>query len=606
MITNNPNVTIQNPMITYRQATKNEVNYWKVPDKLTGHLYIFGRIGSGKSCKLLTFAQAFIEKGYKIWDMDGGKRNEGAFWCFPNDDYALWEQVKSETYDFSEEGPKQYKVNLLYPMFSSKMPRELPSNPPNIKSKIFTIPFRELEYKDLSLVLGAIGVSYKGLWEEILRNTNSKDNGEDINFLLKTQLEQFKNRSVYTLFLRPLIDNHLFSSEKCDLNLDLIAEANEIDTISVLCLDYIPKDFHFFIRGYIMKKLLNLVIDNVIHKKNITIFREASSFMKVVDADKSKEDTASLFRSIIVDDIGRYGRSGVFLAMDTQDSSEVKGLLDGQSDLMGICEMPSQRSREVTCTPLKSDRRMNDAQIRYISTMPIHQICIVERGKKSKILKRIQPPRCKYWKETYGNFVSQWKKEVDLWTKTSNFTDIIEEEYHDHREYNIIRHQKYLESKKKKKVGEKKIKVLEIDGEEDFVNVKDSNNDSDSVSELVSDSDTKTLSKSKNKNINKEIDVEKEIEKDDYSAVLEPTSVFNENNKNKDDNDNIDFNSNSDNNNEEEDLNTLELDNINDDGQDRDTQSERKQSPKSKPKRESRKPSNFEEGGFEISEAVFD
>lgn len=449
-----------------KKSELTEVKYWTINTPITGNIYIFGRIGSGKTCKLLTIVQMLYEKGYKIWDIFGGKRNEGPFWCFKNDDYALWEQMRAETHDFAVSGPKQYKVNILYPMFSQSLPQYLPNNPPNIKSKVFTIPFKEIDYKDISLVLGAIGPTFKSFWEEILRNTTNKDNGSDIEFLMNTKFANYKNRSIYTLFIRPLIENRFLASTNFDMNLDLILESKEKDVITVLCLDYVPKQFHFFVMGYIMKRLINLLVENKIHKRNIAMFREASYFMKVVDSDKTKEDTASIFRSIIVDEIARYARSGVFLAMDTQDSSEVHGLIEGNDDLMGICEMPSPAAREITCLPLKKDRRMNDAQIRYIATMPIHQICVIERGKKAKILKRIQPPRSKYWKSDYGNFYSLWKKEVDLWCNSSNFINTIEEDYSKRDELNSLKLKEYLESKVKKPKGKKN---EEVEAEEEFI-----------------------------------------------------------------------------------------------------------------------------------------
>ena len=175
-----------------------------------------------------------------------------------------------------------------------------------------------------------------------------------------------------------------------------------------------------------MKKLFNLAKDDKIHKKNICMFREASYFMKVMDSDKSREDPVSVFRNQLVD-IARYGRSGLFLAMDSQDAREVGGLIDGQDDLMIINEMPSHTSREATCDPLYRDRRMNKQQIIYIATMPVHQVCLISRGERAVILKRIQPPRCKYWKVEYGNFMSQWKKEINDWVSTEHFLNIVNE-----------------------------------------------------------------------------------------------------------------------------------------------------------------------------------
>ncbi len=89
------------------------------------------------------------------------------------------------------------------------------------------------------------------------------------------------------------------------------------------------------------------------------------------------------------------------------------GLLSHNSDdLLIVCEMPSQASREVTLSPLKQDKRITQYQISYIGwKIQIHEVCIIERGKKARILKRIQPPRTLYWKSEYGDFMSLWRKE---------------------------------------------------------------------------------------------------------------------------------------------------------------------------------------------------
>lgn len=540
-----------------------EARFWSAPSNLQGHIFYFGRIGSGKTCKLLTTVQAYHALGYKIWDIFGGKRGEGPFWTLPNDDDALWKQLETETAEFLESGPKQYRVRLLYPMFASRLPSELPQNLPHVTSKIFTIPFHDVEEEDVTLVLGTLGPKAKTVWDEIKRLPKSAS-GPDIQFLMDTKFRKRKNEAIYTLFIKPALEERFLSNQKSELVMDWIAEAEDRETVTVLCLDYVPERFKLFLMGYLQRKIFTYAIEDKIHKRNIGLYREASAFMKVQDTDKSKEDTVQIFRNQIVN-IARYGRSGFFLAMDTQDSSEVKGMIEGclpgdtlikvfdgvlrdapisdlperfsvlsynfekqiseikpakktdtgvqdcfklvfengasvvataehkffnpageevtvsqlregdkilfvtdglyprkliaienigsqqtfdievednhnfvlsnnvlshnSEDILGICEMPSPTSREVTCAPLKRDRRMNEAQIRYIATMPIHQICLVTRGNQAVILKRIQPPRCKYFKSQYGNFYSLWRKEVNAWTGTAGTIQKIEDEY---------------------------------------------------------------------------------------------------------------------------------------------------------------------------------
>lgn len=440
------------------------VREWKMPG--LGDIFIFGAKGSGKSCKLLTFAQALIEKGVKIWDIFGGERFEGPFWCFPNDDYNLWEDIRKETYEFKEAGPKQYKVNLLYPMFSKTLPEKLPEKLPHIKSKVFTMPISALNERCANFVIGSLGNQAQSLLKNLLDNLEKNSTGSDLEFFMNKKYRKLKRTAVWQLFLEPLIKNNFIASDNCDLNLDFIAEANQKDTVSVLCLDYVPEKYHFLVMGYFVNQIYTLVTKNKMHKRNFALFREASKFMKVMDEDKSKAEITNIFRNFIVN-IVRYGRSGLFLGMDSQDSGEVKGMIDGQELLMCICEMPSQNSIEYTCKPLKQAKRMSMDQIRYIQwKIQKHQICIVERGKRAIILKRINPPRSKYWKPEYGNFESYWQKQYDVWTNTESLKDKIINEYKLRNEYLTI---KYAEPED--------IEEINIPEETDLLEIKESDND---------------------------------------------------------------------------------------------------------------------------------
>jgi len=122
-------------------------------------------------------------------------------------------------------------------------------------------------------------------------------------------------------------------------------------------------------------------------------------------------------------------------------NSECKGLIDGQQEILAICEMPSPNSIETTCVPLKKAGRMNSAQIQYIQwRIQKHQVCIVQRGKRAVILKRINPPRSMYWKPEYRNFTTFWKKEKDKWVNSKTFLDIIKNENQKRLEYLSIIH----------------------------------------------------------------------------------------------------------------------------------------------------------------------
>ncbi len=436
-----------------------KIKEWSVPQRLTGNIFYFGSPGSGKTCKQLTIAQGFKEHGWKIWDLFGGKREEGPFWAFPSDDKKIWSEIEAETSEFKVPGPKQYKVKLFYPMFSKRLPKRLPFNLPNVEPIVFQIPFRDPELVDemeqmISLVTGPLGSTSLRLWDKIISKTNKYTTGREIKELFIEKPKQ-KDDKLYDMFLKPAIENNLLSSEVSKLNVDWIAEAEDTESVVVLCLDFVPNKFRFFVMAYILKKIFYLVKHNKIHKKNLALFREASLFMKVVDSDKSKEEITQIFRNII-SDVARYCRSGLFLSMDTQDSAEVKNLVEGSEDLLFISEMPSPKSREVTLDPLKQDKRITQAQISYIGwRMKTHEVCVVERGKKARILKRINPPRSRYWKSEYGDFFSLWRRKVNKWKDVKEFIQIVEEEQ---EKRNILKKLDKIEEEEKEK---EKIKVEE-------------------------------------------------------------------------------------------------------------------------------------------------
>ncbi|HDZ61407.1 MAG TPA: hypothetical protein ENH46_06870 [Candidatus Pacearchaeota archaeon] len=300
-----------------------KVKNWSVPQHLTGNIFFYGRPGAGKSCKMLTVAQGLHSKGFKIWDIFGGKRDEGAFWAFKSDDKKIWNEIEMEMGEFKNTGPKQYKVKILYPMFSKRLlNKRLPYNPPNVKSQVFCIPYRELQddFEILvSTVVGAMGSNTTRLWNKIIDKSNVMSSGEDMKHLFRTSLKSKKKDKLYDMFIKPALDNHLFCSEKSNMKLDFEAEARDTETVIVLSLEYVPEKFKFLIMGYMMLKIFKMVKQNKVHKKNLGLFREASLFMKVTDTDKNLEERTQIFRNLITDN-ARYCRSGFFLAMDTQDS----------------------------------------------------------------------------------------------------------------------------------------------------------------------------------------------------------------------------------------------------------------------------------------------
>lgn len=429
-----------------------EKHFWEVPVPLTGNGFFMGRIGSAKSCKMLSVAQGYYAHGYKLIDIFGGLRDEGPFWSFKSEEKKLWDELETEVGTFKNPGPKEYEINLLIPMFSSKLPKQLPENLPRIKTKIFTIPISSIDITDIGLVIGDLSSNSRYLWNSIVKKVEKEGNGADIEHLMKTKFQGYQNLAIYKLFIRPLIDNHLLSNDLCPLNLDIQEEIKNKNAVSVLMHKYIPEQFRFFIMGWILRHCLNLAMEDKVHKKTIALFREASAFMKVQDKSSENEEQTQIFRNH-VSNIARYARSGLFLFMDTQSPAEVKGLIEGQDDLLGINEMPSMKDREEVCEQLRKDGRISKAQIRYIATMPIHEMFLVTRGKKAKLLRRVAPPRTQFWKSNLGNFESYWKKTFNEYKNTNQEIEIIRKEY--------LHHKYLLEQKEKAEVKNIEVKTEE-------------------------------------------------------------------------------------------------------------------------------------------------
>ena len=92
---------------------------WKPPVPIDGHVFVYGRTGSGKTFKSMAVLQFYFEHGYKVWDLYGGKRKEGSFWCIPSDEKKLWFEFEKEVGKMKEPGPKEYNVNLYIPFLKN-------------------------------------------------------------------------------------------------------------------------------------------------------------------------------------------------------------------------------------------------------------------------------------------------------------------------------------------------------------------------------------------------------------------------------------------------------------------------------------------------------
>lgn len=404
--------------------------FWRPTIPLTGNIWGWGRIGSGKTYKLLAVTQFYHAAGYKLWDLFGGKRGEGSYWCFPSDETRLWHEFESVVGEMEVAGPKEYEVDLVYPYFESKIPDSLPEASPRIISKPMTIFFKDISLEEIATVLGNISMSSRYVWNYICKNLPDSANGADILALFESKmpLAKHKESSIYKLFIQPMCENKILSSKNSKYTINFIEEADNKNRIFVLNDDYTPDDFKLFIIAFVMGKIVKCVLEDKIHKHNILIFREISLFMKVQDESVEFSEQKQVMRNILTN-AARYARSGFFIAAESQSYRECAGLCEGSEDLTLISETPGQKDREDMCGQLVKDRRMSNAQVAYISIMPREQVAVIERGKKAKLVKRIQPPRNKCWKQGEGNFLSEYKRRINLFKKITPEKENIINEY---------------------------------------------------------------------------------------------------------------------------------------------------------------------------------
>lgn len=287
----------------------------KVPPKLDGAAYFYGRIKSGKTVSILSFAGLYHDhpqRKYKIFDLWGGDRNEHLYWALPSNKDRYWNYTK-KLLQLKGQGPTQYKVNLLYPL-TDKLPKKLPQNLPYVHSKIFTIPIKDIEIEDISLLIGSPSETSAGLWKESLSETKKGANPSQI---ITKYMKSGENTILFKNFLKPLAKQGLLQDKDCIYNMDSKAIKQEMldqDTITVLCLDFVDKEDRLFILGYLIR-MMTKELDRK-RTQTIGIFREASEFFRVND-QSVVHDRYKIFRNQLSQWI-RMGRRGFHPFLDTQ------------------------------------------------------------------------------------------------------------------------------------------------------------------------------------------------------------------------------------------------------------------------------------------------
>ena len=430
--------------------------------ELNSPIYSFGRVGAAKSTTLRTLCEKYHDMlGYKIIHLWGGDRHEQNFWCFPSNKTEYWNKVKKKL-KLAEAGPKEYQVNMLCPVFSKHLPKKLPHHPPRVKSVLFTIPFDSLTPVDVQMVIGNLieqsAANFKDVMEEITKNTKCAE----IKYIVDKIVP--KKSLLYREFLEPLLENRFLQSHNHNKNLDIIAELKDKETITVLNLDYVPKEFHLFIMNWFLEQMNDLVDENKIPGKNIVWIQETAEFFKVNDMSIVPE-RMKVFKSQLSQYV-RMCRRGVFLFFEAQSASETKGLVSGGADVTIICNMTSENDIYEVTHQIYTDGWMKDSQRRSISALRPGQCYWVEKM-KMVTKKYFFMPRTMFW-EPGINFYHEWDKRDGNMLNTMDDVNLLNDEY---KETKAILDAKDKEAEliKKHKEELQKQKDIEQDEKEEMI-----------------------------------------------------------------------------------------------------------------------------------------
>ncbi len=425
----------------------------KIPPALVGPIFIFGKIRSGKTVTMLTLSGIYHDneyRKYKIVDVWGGERNENLYWGLPSNKKKYWSYLKSSL-KLDAEGPKQYKVEYLYPM-NSKLRKKLPFNPPNVTSKIMTFDIRDMKQEDFSLVVGSISENSVGLWNETIFDSKKNDSAYEIAAKFRKKIS--KNNILYNSVINPLIKNLLLQNKNSIFNFgskEISAMISDQETISVIVLDCIDKEFQLFVVGYIIRKIAEDLDRR--RKKVILNMREVSEFFNVGDFSIVPE-RFKVMKSKLSSWV-RLGRRGMHFILDVQSASEVRGLVGGQQDLTYLGRLPDQRDREEATRQLVRDGLIRDNHVKVLGVNNPGQFVVCPSGGRTQY-NYMFLPRCRYWEETNGNFYTNiWEKEVGRWITYAEEKEQLREHYQkDKEEYDLKETERKQKASKKKRKRE--------------------------------------------------------------------------------------------------------------------------------------------------------
>lgn len=421
-----------------------------------GSIFIFGKIGAGKSSAMMTLAQRYHDyRNLKVFDIWGGERNQGEnlYWVFPSPFKGYWDFWKKNL-RLDEDVPKQYKVNILYPMLRN-MPKKVPYVEGFVFYNVFRIPIKTITTKEIRCVIGNLSISDETLWEDFI--SKIKDNEGPIELTKLFEKSKSTNTSIYKNFVKPLVDEGLLCSMDDEMRMDIVSEMKDKETITVLAHHYISSKFDVFLLSWFLFRIWDLLKDRKIPSDMILPLREASKFFRA--SDKSVlEDKYKIFKKYL-DDFLRYARGKMHFLLDTQSPAETKGFLDGNQDLSIIGLLPGSEDRSFATDQFKRDGCMIDSQIKELAELePGEYFFIYGKGKLAE-KKYLILPRTAYWREKDGNFYEMFEsiKGKQFLPNISHIKEeCMEKEKERLKEINELENKKQLEIKIRKEEEKKR------------------------------------------------------------------------------------------------------------------------------------------------------
>ena len=421
------------------------------------HIGVFGVTGMGKSVSVEALATRLYEMGWKIFDLYGGGRMEGAFYSLPSE-YDFWKTPKRTRKGEILEATS-YPTRLLFPMIKSRLPREIP----NI-GNVFTIPINSLDEGDLYALIGnELSKSEKSVWNRLIEDKiiGKKSSGWDLlnsirlsnkvisksRGMVSTKVKAYGQDTLYYSF-KPLVNEMLLSSAKNPLALDLASEIKDRKTITTLITRYVPDRFVHFIINYFIRKIYEL--NDKLKKKIFFVIREIQDILP-----REAVTPQGLMVKRQIERVLRQGRGRrVFFLVDGQEPSQIT-LLKGQFQMIITHQIRSPEDlMELLPKSIKSQVPKED----------YYKISFLDVGEAMYITPfgygfgRIIPARSKH-REPNEDFMELWRKRGFGFKDTREDINKVESEYEEsiNRWDTKIKIMKDREAKKKVDVVVKKV-----------------------------------------------------------------------------------------------------------------------------------------------------